>query len=548
MNKGTLSLIAGAAFATLSLTGASAESCDAVGQFIDWRGGDAFRALRSVENTGVLEVSGLSGTVRFVALRDGFSRLEYDLGALDGIEALTPNGAWERSFSGQVDKMGDAQTAGMRRTVDQIFALSLQGKGTGNVSCLESEEKETRVFNVIRVAFEDGSFFDYFVTPEDGALAWIRERRDDEVTWTQYSDWKSVSGIMFPLTEKTIEENPGDNSIVRWEKVNANTDLPPETFEKPETTGSLLRFTDGAMSSGWIEFDFFKKRRIFIDALVNGHKTPIILDSGAEATAIDRSFAEEIGLEGTGELTADGVAGSTTVTIAAGVTIEIGNLRASDLTVIIIDLAAIGRQIGRPLPVIFGEEVFNELIVDIDYPNERLAFHRPEGFSTRGLAAPVEVVSVQGGQKEIRVSVNGLPPAPVGLDTGSGDTISFFKPWTDANAILDGITTTTSLGGGVGGNVVSLKGTVSSIEVGGTLLEDVPVTFFRSDEGSFATAEIAGNMGGTGLPPVPHDFRLRQQPPPPDAGSRGLRSCLRPQSDRASVCQGRRRPRRGARQ
>lgn len=495
MKKSVKAMIAAAAISSMSMSTAHAESCSAVDEFINWRGGEAFRTLKSFEATGTLETAGLAGTARQAMRRDGYSYFEFSIQGYEGIEALTPEGGWEKSLSGQIDTMGDAQVAENRRTIDEAFALSLQGEGAGSVSCLPPEDKDNKSYNVIRVAFDDGSWFDYFVTPEKGALGWVRSQRDEKITWAEQLEWKVVDGVRFAHRFNAIEENPDQNAVFKWTEVIPNKELPAEMFERPETEGSLLQFTDGATSSGWIDFNFHRNRRVIIDAEVNGHATNMILDSGAEATAIDKTFADSIGLKGEGELSAGGVAGSTKVSIAKGVTIELGNLKATNLTVIIIDLAFIGERIGHPLNVIFGEEVFNELIVDIDYPGERIAFHRPEAFSTDGLGSSVEISSAQGGQKEIPVSVNGLAPALVGLDTGSGDTITFFKPWTDANNILDGMKTSTRLGGGVGGEAVALIGTVQSIEVGGYRLDNVPVSFFRTAEGSFATTEIAGNMG-----------------------------------------------------
>ncbi len=481
--------------ASLASNSALAESCQSIDQYIEWRGGDAFQSLQSFEAVGNLETAGMAGTARQALRRDGYSYFEFQIQSYNGIEAITPEGGWEKSLSGQIDNMGEGQAAGSRRSIDEAFALSLQSQGQGTVSCPGQEDRQGKTYNIVRVAFQDSSWFDYFLIPGSGALDWIRSQRDNKITWIEQQQWKRVNGVRFAHRLNTIEENPDQNAVYEWTGVTSDKNLPEEMFAKPAAEASLLKFVDGATSTGWIDFNFFKKRRIIMDALVNGHETNLILDSGAEATAINKAFADSIGLKGEGELSAGGVGGSAKVSIAKGVTIELGNMRATNLTVIIIDLDRIGQRIGHPLNVIFGEEVFNELIVDIDYPAERIAFHRPENFSTTGLGSALEITSAQGGQKEISVSINGLAPAPVGLDTGSGDTITLFKSWTDANSILDGLTTSTRVGGGVGGQTTALIGTVPEIEIGGYFLKDVPVSFFRADEGSFATSEIAGNMG-----------------------------------------------------
>lgn len=495
MMKTSRTAFAGLALALFTVNPASAETCPAINEYMEWRGADAYRNLQSTESIGLLKTGGLEGPARQAMRRDGYSYFEFAIQAFEGITAVTPEGGWEKSLSGQVGDMGEAQTAANRRSIDDTFALSLTGQGSGQVSCQPSEEKDGKTYNVIRTTFDDGNWFDYFVTPETGALDWTRSQRDTATTWAKQSDWKQIDGIRFPHLIESIEEVPEQNATLAWHTITPNKDLPTEDFAKPIQATSLLSFADDADTTGWMDFNFHRQRRLVLNAKVNGNETTVLLDSGAEATAVDKSFADSIGLVGKGDLTARGVAGTAQVSIAEDVDIEIGNLKASGLTVIILDLAAIGERIGHPLNVIFGEEVFNELIVDIDFPNERIAFHKPESFSEEGLGSAVPISAAQGGQKDIAVTVNGNLPALVGLDTGSFDTITFFKPWTDANGVLDGIKTSTRVSGGVGGRSIGLMGTVKSIQVGSHTLDNVPVTFFRSDEGAFATTEIDGNMG-----------------------------------------------------
>ena len=47
--------------------------------------------------------------------------------------------------------------------------------------------------------------------------------------------------------------------------------------------------------------------------------------------------------------------------------------------VIAIPLTIIGQALGRPLPVILGKDAFNALVVDVDFPNRRIAFHEIDG-------------------------------------------------------------------------------------------------------------------------------------------------------------------------
>lgn len=147
----------------LIATTARAESCEAADQFIAWRGGDAFRTLASFEATGSLVMQGLKGTARQVMRRDGYMYFEFSVQGYEGTEVVTPEGGWEKSISGQVGHMGEARVAANRRAIDEAFALSLIGQGHGTVSCPGRTEKDGTDYNTVRVSFEDGNWFEYFV-------------------------------------------------------------------------------------------------------------------------------------------------------------------------------------------------------------------------------------------------------------------------------------------------------------------------------------------------------------------------------------------------
>ena len=93
-----------------------------------WRGGEAFRSLQSFEAVGTLETGGLSGTATQAVRRDGYSYFEFKIQSYEGVEALTPQGGWEKSLSGQIDDTGAAQTAGNRRAIDEALRAAPPGR------------------------------------------------------------------------------------------------------------------------------------------------------------------------------------------------------------------------------------------------------------------------------------------------------------------------------------------------------------------------------------------------------------------------------------
>ena len=110
--------------------------------------------------------------------------------------------------------------------------------------------------------------------------------------------------------------------------------------------------------------------RLFVPVEVHGERVEALLDSGAELTVLDQSFADRLETQGGKKVEARGTGGATT-TAELVENIRI-NALGRDLTlpvVAVIDLSDVGaRLVGRPLPVVLGREVFDagKLAIDID--------------------------------------------------------------------------------------------------------------------------------------------------------------------------------------
>ena len=78
-----------------------------------------------------------------------------------------------------------------------------------------------------------------------------------------------------------------------------------------------------------VPFELFRDNRIILNGRINGMDTPMILDSGAGVTTIDRDFARQIGLKKGMSISAQGVGGVQQAELVQDVTVEVGNLKLS---------------------------------------------------------------------------------------------------------------------------------------------------------------------------------------------------------------------------
>lgn len=262
--------------------------------------------------------------------------------------------------------------------------------------------------------------------------------------------------------------------------------LPPERYDPPRA-----RLVDGE----WVPMELYLERYVYIDGTVNALPTEMLLDSGAGITVIDRNLAREIGARDRGPVSLLGVGGVDEARLVE-IDLQIGSLFLAGVVAASTDLEFISTRIGRDMPVILGRDVFESAVVDIDYPNRRIAFHDPEGYVYVGAGSTLRVRPEGDGTWLVSGRVEGLPPAAFKIDTGSGHALDIFKPFADRHGLLKHHERhSTHLTAGVGGTMRSRVATLSSFEIGGYILRDVPCYFPQEAKGVFNTRSMAGNLG-----------------------------------------------------
>lgn len=465
-----------------------------IDRHVAWLGGwSRLDDLQSVSVSGRISVAGLEGTITMRERRDGYRRTDFDLSVVKGSDAVGADDAWSLNASGQIEDLGEDQAATTRRSIERSFGAHLRGIGV-EVTSLGTEEHEQETWEVVRFRYPNGDLSDLFLA-DDGSTIWQREVTDTDTVWNKSSDWRTVEGLRYPFLQESIHEHAAANQTIRWETVTINQPLPDSIFERPSGR-QVARVEDPSGSTPWMPIELHLDRYVYFSAQVNGQPTDVILDSGAGITVVDAATAQRLGLESTGSLPAQGVAGRTEAGIVKGLQIRLGSLVLDDLTAAVIDLSDPNRRLGRDLSVILGKEVFHNVIVEIDYPGERIRFHDPAKFRYTGQGHRVPLIPGPDGHKHLELSIEDLPPAKVALDTGSGATLSIFGAYAEENDLLKGRSPMSEhVSAGVGGTSVSTAATVRSLTFAGFKMKDVPVSFHREDVGAFATKRHAGNLG-----------------------------------------------------
>ena len=176
---------------------------------------------------------------------------------------------------------------------------------------------------------------------------------------------------------------------------------------------------------------------IFIPLKVNGTELTFMLDSGVEETilfsleekdSISLLNTETISLRGLGSN--DAVAGLK----STGNQLEVkGMVSTNHLLYVILDESFnLSANIGIPVNGIIGYPFFKNNLLEIDYANKYIIFHKESPKIRKKLAKKFErsAISIEGSKPyvEANVTINNLPfPVKLLIDTGHSDALWLFE-------------------------------------------------------------------------------------------------------------------------
>ena len=462
-----------------------------VERHIAWRGGPEFQALQSVYLEADVVLDGMKGVTREWRDRAARRRDELDLGILQAVSVHTGTQSWNK-VDALTSPRGPFEVQDNKREVAVEFGDALHGGGGGTLQRLPDEEIDGRRWAVIRIRFGDSDSYDLFLDPATGAQHGRRYTQDGSPQFVRLSDWRMVEGVRFPFFREAYRANGKFDASVKVRALDANRRFADALFTRPPSDRTLS-FAAGTHSTGPIRYNPFTGTRIYIPATVNGRAVEVLLDSGADTTVLDKSFARSIGRETIGAGVATGSGGEMESGYAKNVEIKIGKMTLNLPTVTVIDLAEVSNRIAIPLPVILGEDVFLQSIVDIDPSKPTIAFHDPAAFTPPPGATMVPLQPL-GSLRSVPVSVEGLPEAPMIFDLGNGGYMSLTPAYWQRHNLLQGRRSSTRSSGAIGGEKINNVATFKSIRFAGVVFHDVPAELSAPNVETDSDRE-AGNVG-----------------------------------------------------
>ena len=253
-------------------------------------------------------------------------------------------------------------------------------------------------------------------------------------------------------------------------------------------------FAAGATSTGWIGFDFYDEKHIFIPAKVNGHDAVVLLATGLPVPDIDKAFAAAIGVEPKENPASSAQSEHDSAPTVRGLQIQIGNLNLQDLSASVVDLSPLAKNMGHTLPLLIGDDSFDDLVLDIDFARQRLEFRNPASLVKPAGAAELPLTR-EHDEHLVPVSLEGAPSAEFELGLGNSGEMLVYESYYHLHKVLEGKRSSQRLAAGTGGFVPEPVATLKQVKFAGTELSSMPAAFIPASLIPGLPNSISGDIG-----------------------------------------------------
>jgi hypothetical protein len=234
-----------------------------------------------------------------------------------------------------------------------------------------------------------------------------------------------------------------------------------------------------ASSSGWIPIQV-TTNSVLVPIIINGHQARANLINSVP-TMVDKGFIDN------NNISFVKTPGHQT---QASLTLQFGNVTLSQP----VNAALYGRQNSTlPYDIYAGDDVFKELVVDIDFPNQRIAFYSPDSFIPPVGVTPL-LYKQDGDSRAVSASIEQGPQMFFWVYMGDPAAISVYQAYSTSHNMLQGRANSIRMGGGSRTPPEAIA-TVSQVNLAGMEFNQIPGVFPDDSVTGAHPEEVAGHIG-----------------------------------------------------
>lgn len=447
------------------------------------------------EGTITIEGVPIEGTVKEWRKYPDRVRQEVDLTVFR--QTTGDNGiyAWEVDANGKVQMKLDPRTLQERRlsaalaryehldSTSSLFKLSLAP---------EDKVNGQKCYVVCQTNSLNNDTTLYYIRSSDFMLIQEVQKKPDLKQIITFGDYRDIAGVKRPFLQVAEIQPIGQKQTIRLSAYSINIPIDDSRFEPPASNVQDFKFKKGFAAEN-IPFQFIENH-IYLPVTIAGKERFWVLDCGAGKTVIDVGYARDLGLELTGEMTAQGASGAATYSFTTLPAFSLPGVEFEPQQVIALSIAPLFQQlVGTDVVGILGYDFLSRFVTRIDYAAKKVSFYLPDSFKYKGrgieLPAPL-----QNNVPTVAATVDGRYTGIWRLDIGATST-SFHYPFAKEHGLLDrnGIIIPAS---GAGGSFEMKMVRFDSIRLGNFSVSEPIIGIPTSaNAGALASAELVGNIG-----------------------------------------------------
>ncbi len=198
-----------------------------------------------------------------------------------------------------------------------------------------------------------------------------------------------------------------------------------------------LSFPDDG-SSGWLPFVVANAATPTVRTRIAGRTVTALIDSGAQYSVIDRALVADLGLTTFFDMpmVAYGVGGQPQVGRGVTLDLAVGAMAVTGLRAAILDLGPIAEAAGLSSPLVLGQDVLGEAVLEMEMKRRRTRLADPAVHRLSPAVRPVEVRRA-GAALTGEITVEGAVIHAV-IDTGASALLALSESSALAAGLLDG--------------------------------------------------------------------------------------------------------------
>ncbi|MBI1795533.1 MAG: aspartyl protease family protein [Candidatus Eisenbacteria bacterium] len=385
------------------------------------------------------------------------------------------------------------------------------GQGGGKVQFGTASFRNGEVFSSLEITPPVGSPRRLVFSDKTGLIVRESMRADQHETDIWLSEYRTLGRRKRATLQDGLDQEfaffyddvPANR--VRIDSLIANGPVDSATFAPPASQDDGVAWL-GTPGLAHVPFRY-GTRHVWIKVSINGlPPADFILDTGASGTAIDRDYANRIGLKHEGRFGIQGMGGGDEGAFTRVATLRVGGLKGgiavADLKASIVNLGEGADQVTwRHMDGLLGADVLSRFAVEIDYDRQIVTFHDAKTFAYQGHGSALDLEFL-----------SGIPIVHADVESGCGgrflvDVGSGFGLLVHGSLVkqcrvfskVEGRKQVKIMGGGIGSGFASWLCRLDTLGLGPFRIPEPIAGLSLSTHGMVGSEDYAGNLGNAVL-------------------------------------------------